>query len=66
MPNGSVKWFDAQKGFGYISPEGGGPDVFVHRSVLPPETRSLAEGQAVEYDVESTPRGARAVRITLK
>lgn len=66
MPSGSVKWYDLQKGFGYISPAEGGPDVFVHRSALPPEVQSLTEGQFVEFEAESTPRGAKATRVALK
>lgn len=66
MPTGNVKWFDPQKGFGFITPDEGGPDVFIHHSVLPEGTSSLAEGQAVEYETESTPRGSKVVQITLK
>lgn len=66
MPAGSVKWFDPKKGFGFITPDGGGPDVFMHASVLPEGMQSLAEGQAVEYEVETTPRGAKVVQVTLK
>jgi cold shock protein len=66
MPTGTVKWFDPQKGFGFISPDGGGPDVFIHHSALPEEIRSLAEGQAVEYETESTPRGSKVSKITIK
>jgi CspA family cold shock protein len=52
MPTGTVKWFNAQKGFGFIQPESGGPDVFVHisaveRAGLP----GLAEGQKVTYEI---------------
>ncbi|MBI4579923.1 MAG: cold-shock protein [Planctomycetes bacterium] len=65
MANGTVKWFDPAKGFGFITPEGGGPDVFVHHSVLPEGVRSLTEGQAVRYEVESTPRGAKVASLQL-
>ena len=64
MATGTVKWFDDQRGFGYLLPAGGGPDVFVHRSALTPSTApSLTEGQAVVYEVEATPRGPRALAV---
>jgi CspA family cold shock protein len=66
MPTGSVKWFDAHKGFGFITPDGGGPDVFVHHSVLPPGIDSLDEGQQVEYEVESTPRGTKVIELRME
>jgi len=66
MPEGSVKWFDPAKGFGFIMPDDGGPDVFVHQSVLPEGVRILDEGRRVEYEVESTPRGEKVVSLTLK
>lgn len=63
---GTVKWFDPQKGFGFLVPDGGGPDVFVHHSVLPEDVRTLAEGQPVEYETEPTPRGEKVVSLKLK
>jgi CspA family cold shock protein len=52
MANGKVKWFNAQKGFGFIEPTGGGKDVFVHISALERAGISnLAEGQSVSFDV---------------
>jgi len=66
MPAGTVKWFDPAKGFGFVTPDEGGPDVFIHHSVLPEGTRSLTEGQPVEFEAESTPRGAKVVSLTLK
>ena len=60
MPAGTVKWFNAQKGFGFIQPEGGGKDVFVHiTAVQAAGLRDLAEGQRVTYDVVSE-RGKEA------
>ena len=53
MPTGTVKWFNATKGFGFIEPDGGGPDAFVHISALERAGMSgLSEGQKVQYDVE--------------
>ncbi len=60
MATGTVKWFNAQKGFGFIQPEGGGKDVFVHISAVQAAgLRDLAEGQKVTYDVVSE-RGKEA------
>jgi len=57
MANGTVKWFNAQKGFGFIQPESGGKDVFVHISALEAAgLRGLNEGQKVSYDI-ATERG---------
>jgi cold shock protein len=66
MLAGTVKWYDPAKGFGFITPDGGGPDVFVHHSVLPPTAECLAEGQQVEYEAESTPRGAKVTVLQVK
>lgn len=53
MANGTVKWFNATKGFGFIAPQGGSRDVFVHISALERAgIRELADGQAVTFDVE--------------
>lgn len=54
MANGTVKWFNATKGFGFIAPEGGKKDVFVHITALERAgIRSLADGQAVTFDIEA-------------
>ena len=60
---GTVKWFDASKGYGFVSREGGS-DVFVHQSAIQAEGyRSLAEGQRVEFEVEQGPTGAKASNV---
>jgi CspA family cold shock protein len=61
--NGTVKWFDDGRGYGFISRDAG-EDVFVHYSSIEGEgRRSLAEGQAVEFEVEQSAKGPRAVRV---
>ncbi|WP_436694114.1 cold-shock protein [Geodermatophilus sp. CPCC 205506] len=62
MPQGTVKWFDAEKGFGFIEPDDGGSDVFVHFSAIPDQGgfRSLDEGQRVEYEASQGQRGLQA------
>ena len=64
MTIGTVKFFNASKGFGFISPEGGGKDVFVHvTAVEAAGLRSLAEGQKVSFDVVPDARGAKAANL---
>jgi cold shock protein len=63
MTVGTVKWFNAEKGFGFIAPESG-EDVFVHFSAIQSAGyRSLDEGQAVEFDVTSGPKGPQAANV---
>lgn len=63
MTVGTVKWFNADKGYGFISPESG-PDVFVHFSAIQSTGyRSLDEGQAVEFDITDGPKGPQAVNV---
>lgn len=64
MKTGTVKWFDAAKGFGFITPEDGGKDVFVHHSEIQGSGfKSLEEGQRVSFDVKQGPKGFNAVKV---
>ncbi len=61
---GTVKWFNDQKGYGFITPENGGKDLFVHYTSISGEGyRSLAEGQAVTFTVGQGPKGEHAVEV---
>jgi len=65
MTVGTVKWFNADKGYGFITPESG-EDVFVHFSAIQSTGyRSLDEGQAVEFDITQGPKGAQAANVRL-
>lgn len=64
MATGKIKWFNDQKGFGFIQDDTGGDDVFVHFSVVEMEGfKSLKEGQPVTYEFEKTPKGAKATKV---
>ena len=61
---GLVKWFDAGKGFGFISPQDGSKDVFVHFSAIASNGfKTLAEGQHVEFSIQDSPRGPSAAEV---
>ncbi|MBC7204448.1 MAG: cold-shock protein [Pusillimonas sp.] len=61
---GKVKWFNADKGFGFITPDAGGSDVFAHFSAIEGRGyRSLNEGQEVEFEVNDGPKGPQAANI---
>jgi CspA family cold shock protein len=66
MATGTVKWFNGQKGFGFIEQEGGGPDVFAHYSnIAAGGYRELQEGQKVSFDITQGPKGPQAENICL-
>lgn len=64
MSNGTVKWFNNAKGYGFIAPAGGGDDVFVHYSAIKSEGyKSLKEGQEVSFETETGPKGLQAMNV---
>lgn len=65
MAQGKVKFFDTKKGFGFIKPDDGGKDVFVHRNNVEnlDQNQGLEDGESVEYEVEETPKGLSAVNV---
>ena len=64
MPQGTVKWFNDQKGYGFITPDDGSPDVFAHFSEIQADGfKTLTEGQKVEFEVQQGDKGPRAANI---
>jgi cold shock protein len=65
MAKGTVKWFNDQKGFGFITPENGGPDLFVHFSAIQGGGfKTLTEGQTVQYEPSQGQKGPQASNVT--
>ena len=67
MATGTVKWFNESKGFGFITPAGGGDDVFVHFSAIQGSGfKTLQEGQSVSFEVEKGPKGLQATKVSVQ
>ncbi|HET9077395.1 MAG TPA: cold-shock protein [Acidimicrobiales bacterium] len=67
MATGTVKWFNSEKGFGFISQDDGGPDVFVHFSAITGNGyRNLEENQKVEFESTQGPKGLQASNVTVR
>src|SRR5699024_12783325 len=65
VPTGKVKWYDGEEGFGFLTRDDGGDEVFVHATSLPPGTTSLSSGQRVEFGVAEARRRAQALQARL-
>lgn len=65
MPTGRVKWYNTEKGFGFVSRDDGGNDVFLHRDSLPEGVTELKPGQKLEYGIVDTRRGVQAMSVTI-
>lgn len=65
MPTGTVKWFNDKKGYGFIQPDGGGEDIFVHHtSIMSEGFRTLAEQERVQFEVVKGPKGQQATNVS--
>ncbi len=66
MATGTVKWFNEAKGYGFITPDNGSPDVFVHFSAIKAEGfKTLSEGQQVSFDTQTSEKGPQAANVRL-
>jgi cold shock protein len=66
MSSGTVKWFNESKGYGFITPSDGSPDIFVHYSVIQGDGfKTLKEGQSVEFEAQDGPKGLQATKVTM-
>lgn len=66
VATGTVKWFNDSKGFGFIAPQDGSEDVFVHHTAIQSDGfRSLSEGQTVSFEVQRGPKGLQATNVTI-
>lgn len=66
MTQGTVKWFNAEKGYGFIAQDGGGADIFVHYSAIQSDGyRTLEEAQRVEFDITDGPKGPQAENVRI-
>jgi cold shock protein len=63
VPDGTVKWFSDEKGFGFITPDDQSKDLFVHQSAIADSAHSLSEGAKVSFETESGEKGPRAINV---
>jgi len=64
MQSGTVKWFSSEKGYGFIEPQDGSDDVFVHRNNVGGMNDILQDGESVEFETEQTPKGLSALNVS--
>lgn len=63
MPHGTVKWFNQEKGFGFIAPDDGGRDIYIQTDNIETPDHNLSDGQRVEYEIEMGRKGPEAVHV---